>query len=76
MLVTFTLTIEPRGAEGVLQVIEVELTTTTLVAAEPPNVTVAPGWKPLPVMVTLVLPAGAPEIGFMLLTRTTEKLGK
>src|SRR5437762_12242992 len=50
-----TLTV-PGVWAGVFAVIFVELTTTTLVAAEPPNVTVAPLWKPVPLIVTFLPP--------------------
>jgi hypothetical protein len=49
-------------------VIEVLLTTTTLVAAVPPNVTVAPVAKFVPVIVTPVPPAVGPLFGDTLLT--------
>ena len=42
---------------------EVELTTLTLVAAVPPNVTVAPLKKPVPVIVTDVPPVVDPVFG-------------
>jgi hypothetical protein len=41
----------------------VELTTTTLVAAMPPKVTVAPFWKPVPLMVTGLPPVVLPAEG-------------
>ena len=44
------------------------LTTTTLVAAALPNVTVAPVAKFVPVIVTAVPPATGPAFGEMLLT--------
>src|SRR5580658_7887717 len=46
----------------------VPLTTTTLVAATPPNVTVAPATKFVPVMVTAVPPAVDPLLGVTLVT--------
>jgi hypothetical protein len=49
-------------------VIWVALTTTTLVAAVAPNVTVAPVAKFVPVIVTAVPPAVGPLFGAMLLT--------
>jgi hypothetical protein len=49
-------------------VICVALTTTTLVAAVPPNVTVAPAAKFVPVIVTAVPPAVGPVFGDMLVT--------
>src|SRR5438876_12008248 len=39
------------------------LRTDTPVAATPPMVTVAPDWKPEPLMVIAVLPAAGPELG-------------
>ena len=47
---------------------EVELTTVTLVAAVPPMLTVAPLEKPVPVMVTDVPPLVVPEVGEMAVT--------
>lgn len=44
------------------------LTTTTFVAAVPPNVTVAPVVKFVPVMVTAVPPAVVPLLGETLVT--------
>lgn len=44
------------------------LTTTTLVAAVPPNVTVAPAAKLVPVIVTAVPPAVVPLLGDTLVT--------
>jgi hypothetical protein len=41
----------------------VALTTVTEAAAVPPKFTVAPDWKLLPVMVTVVPPATGPEFG-------------
>jgi hypothetical protein len=52
----------------VAAVIVVPLTTTTLVAAALPNVTVAPDAKFVPVMVTAVPPAVDPLFGLTLLT--------
>jgi hypothetical protein len=49
-------------------VIDVLLTTTTLVAAVLPNVTVAPETKLVPVIVTAVPPAVDPLLGLTLLT--------
>ena len=46
-----------------LAVIWVALVTTTFVAAVPPNVTTAPAWNPLPVIVTAVPPAVGPDEG-------------
>src|SRR5204863_527820 len=53
---------------GVVAVICVPLTTTTLVAAAAPNVTVAPAAKFDPVIVTAVPPAVDPLFGATLLT--------
>jgi len=47
---------------------DVALTTITFVAAVPPNVTVAPEAKLVPVMVTAVPPAVDPLLGPTLLT--------
>jgi hypothetical protein len=49
-------------------VIDVAELTTTLVAAEAPNLTLAPVTKFVPVIVTLVLPAGGPPTGFNAVT--------
>jgi hypothetical protein len=49
-------------------VIVVAFTTVTPVAAVPPNVTVAPAVKPVPVIVALVPPAAGPEVGAIELT--------
>ena len=43
-------------------------TTVTPVAAVPPNVTVAPAAKFVPVIVTAVPPAGGPLLGLTLVT--------
>jgi hypothetical protein len=66
-LVTVTVT-GPALPAGVVAVIEVLLTTTTLVAAAPPNVTVAPDAKFVPVIVTAVPPDIEPVFGETLLT--------
>ena len=34
-----------------------------IVSADPPNETVAPAWKPVPVMVTVVPPRAGPLVG-------------
>jgi hypothetical protein len=65
--VTVTVT-APTACVGVVAVIDVLLTTTTLVAAVVPNVTVAPAAKLVPVIVTAVPPADGPLFGDMLLT--------
>jgi hypothetical protein len=44
------------------------LTKFTLVAAVPPKLTVAPGTKPLPLIVTVVPPATGPLVGPRLVT--------
>ena len=62
VLVTTTLT-APAACAGVVAVIDVALTTFTLVAAVPPKLTVAPVRKPVPVMATEVPPAVVPEVG-------------
>jgi hypothetical protein len=66
-LETVTVT-APAPCAGVVAVILVLLTTTTLVAAVPPNVTVAPAAKFVPVIVTAVPPAVEPVFGETLLT--------
>src|SRR5829696_7562850 len=67
VLVTTTLTI-PAACAEVVAVIEVELTTVSLVAADPPKLTVAPYEKPVPVIVTDVPPLVLPEVGEMAVT--------
>jgi len=59
---------EPRFPAGVVAVMDVVLSTTTLVAAVDPNVTVAPVAKLVPVMVTAVPPVVGPLFGDMLVT--------
>ena len=66
-LVTVTVA-APALPAGVVAVIEVLLTTTTLVAAVPPNVTVAPLAKFVPVIVTAVPPDVGPLLGLTPLT--------
>jgi hypothetical protein len=66
-LVTVTVT-APAAPAGVVAVIDVLLATTTLVAATPPNVTVAPLAKFVPVIVTAVPPATGPLFGDTLVT--------
>jgi len=61
---TFT---APAAWAGVVAVIDVLLTTVTLVAAVPPNVTVAPETKLVPVIVTAVPPLVEPELGEIVL---------
>jgi len=65
--VTVTVT-APALPAGVVAVMLVLLTTTTLVAAVLPNVTVAPVAKFVPVIVTAVPPVSAPLFGLALLT--------
>jgi hypothetical protein len=65
--VTVTVT-APALPAGVVAVIWVALTTTTLVAAVAPNVTVAPVAKFVPVIVTAVPPAVNPLVGEILVT--------
>jgi hypothetical protein len=70
-LCPFTVTVTvtaPELSAGVVAVIDVLLTTTTLVAAVLPNFTVAPDAKFVPVIVTAVPPAGGPLLGLMLVT--------
>ena len=67
VLVTTTLTV-PAACAGVVAVIEVELTTVTLVAAVPPKLTVAPDAKPVPVILTDVPPLVLPEVGEIAVT--------
>jgi hypothetical protein len=70
--VTTTLT-APAACGGVLAVIDVLLTTRTLVAAEVPNFNVAPLTKPVPVMVTAVPPLVGPEVGLTAVTETVDE---
>ena len=63
-----TTAIAPAFPAGVVAVIVVLLDTATFVAAAPPNVTVAPTAKFVPVMVTAVPPAVVPLFGLTLLT--------
>jgi hypothetical protein len=66
-LLTVTIT-APALPAGVVAVICVPLTTTTLVAEALPNVTVAPTAKFAPVIVTAVPPAVVPLFGLTLVT--------
>ena len=52
----------PAGEDAVIDVAEL---TVTPVAAVVPNLTVSPDAKPVPVIVTLVLPAVGPLVGAM-----------
>ena len=56
----------PAVPAGVVAVMEVALTTTTLVAVAPPKVTLVAPVKLVPVMVTAVPPARGPDMGLML----------
>jgi hypothetical protein len=67
LTVTVTVT-APTLPAGVVAVIVVLLTTTTLLAAAPPNVSVAPLAKFVPVIVTVVPPVVAPLLGLTLVT--------
>jgi hypothetical protein len=64
---TTTLT-APAACAGAVAVIEVLLTTVTLLAAVPPKLTVAPATKFAPVTVTAVPPLLDPELGEIELT--------
>jgi hypothetical protein len=66
--VATTTSFPPAVPDGVVQVIEVEETTTTDVHEIPPMVTVAPVMKLVPVIVTEVPPAVEPEVGEILVT--------
>ena len=63
-MVTTTLA-EPALPAGVVQVMVVESTTVTSVAATPLKVTAGAPVKSLPVMITLVPPAVLPLVGEM-----------
>jgi hypothetical protein len=67
LTVTVTVT-TPAAFAGVVAVICVPLTTTTLLAAAAPNVTVAPAAKLVPVIVTAVPPVVNPLFGDTVLT--------
>jgi len=67
LLVTVTVT-APTLPPGVVAVMVVPFVTTTFVAAVPPNVTVAPAAKFVPVIVTAVPPATGPLFGATLVT--------
>ena len=59
----------PPACDGVVATIDVRLATSTVVAAgTPPNETVAPGTKFVPVIVTVVPPFADPELGLMPVT--------
>ena len=61
-VVTTTLAV-PADPAGVVAVMDVALTTETLVAATPPIVTPVAPVKPVPVIVTAVPPAVVPLVG-------------
>jgi len=63
LFVTRTCTAPGVIVDGDVAVIDVELFTSTPVAAVPPNATVEPVTKLLPVMVTDVPPSVGPELG-------------
>ena len=63
-MVTATL-LAPALPAGVLAVIEVALTTTTLVAATPSTFTIVAPVKLVPVIVNAVPPKVVPEVGAM-----------
>jgi hypothetical protein len=65
---TVTVTVTTPLPAGVVAVIVVLFTTTTLLAAAPPNVSVAPLAKFVPVIVTAVPPVVAPLFGLTLVT--------
>jgi hypothetical protein len=67
LTVTVTVT-APALPAGVVAVIVVLFTKLTFVAAVPPNVTVAPAAKFVPVIVTAVPPTVVPLLGETLLT--------
>ncbi|MGA2698179.1 MAG: hypothetical protein ABSE74_00865 [Methanoregula sp.] len=75
VVVTITLA-TPAVPAGVVAVIEVSLTTTTLVAAAPPMITAVALVKPLPVIVTNVSPAVEPVAGEILVTVVAADTGK
>ena len=58
-----TTSLAPTVPVGVVQVIEVEESTTKLVQEAPPTVTVAPTANPVPIMVTEVPPEAVPDAG-------------
>jgi hypothetical protein len=67
LLATTTFTVA-AACDGVVAVIVVLFATVTLVPATPPNVTVAPDRKPVPVIFTDVPPLVVPELGEILFT--------
>ena len=66
-LLTTTFT-APAAWAAVVAVIDVLLPTTTVFAAIPPRLTVAPNWNPVPVIVTPVPPLVGPEFGAIAVT--------
>lgn len=66
-MVTVTST-DPELPAGAVQLMDVLLTTTTLVAGVVPNATVAPETKPVPDMVTVVPPTRGPAVGVRAVT--------
>ena len=64
-VVTLTSTTPGVTVAGDTAVIEVVELTVTLVADTPPNVTVAPLMKLVPVMITDVPPAVGPDVGLI-----------
>ena len=70
-VVTRTSTCPTVELAGVVAVISVELTTTTLLAVAPPTVTPVAPVNPVPVMVIEVLVETGPYVGEMLVTAGT-----
>ena len=64
-VVTNTLAVPALPVGGAAVRIEVELTTTTGVAAVPPIVTADAPVKPVPVSVTACAPANGPDVALM-----------
>jgi hypothetical protein len=58
----------PADSAGDIAVMDVDESTITVPAATPPNITVAPDVKPVPVMATDVPPLVEPVVGDMELT--------
>src|SRR5262245_24849760 len=63
MVVVTTMFTAPAACAGAVQLSEVALLKVTPVAGVPPNVTVAPDWKFVPVNVTDVPPVMGPMLG-------------
>jgi hypothetical protein len=53
----------PVFSGGETALISVELATVTAAELTPPNATLAPVWKPVPVIVTTVPPVAGPDVG-------------